>query len=295
MNHVVCVWTVQSNIALHIASAATDVSQAVMMLMTLALTESGSYGREDLVPDMLNECFHIPILHVGETILSLLCLCSNLTLEAPLQTASSLALPPASSLIFELAIGANITLAGFTIQAASPTANTPPNATHYTHGWTWSDQGTVIHGIFGTVMPYIIAFSRQVSQAPCPPAASYLLLKDLVVNYTACGMDWVTIATDISKPIGVRILDIALISSTLSRCCHAWQHNLAAAAIDRTLQDVYEQLHMQASEFWDCHPSHVQRVETPESCAHLSVLCLRSPKEVCLCRQPSPHLASSNS
>ena len=130
------------------------------------------------------------------------CLCSNLTLAASLSSASSLVLQPANSLTFELIMGANLTFAGFAIHAMSPATNVPPQTSNYTHGWTWSVQGLTIHGLFGTVLPYIVEFSSSLEDAP--QANSSLLLKDMVINYTSCGQAWPTVAAIIAQPPGVR-------------------------------------------------------------------------------------------
>ena len=130
------------------------------------------------------------------------CLCSNLTLAASLSSASSLVLQPANSLTFELIMGAKLTFAGFAIHAMSPATNVPPQTSNYTHGWTWSVQGLTIHGLFGTVLPYIVEFATSLEDAP--QANSSLLLKDMVINYTSCGQAWPTVAAIIAQPPGVR-------------------------------------------------------------------------------------------
>ena len=124
-----------------------------------------------------------------------------MTLEAPLATASSLILPQANSLTFELGLGANLTLIGFTIHSASPLTSVPPESTNYTHGWAWANEGVTVHGLFGTVLPYIMSFSSMLKDQS--HSLSRLVLKDMVIVYDTCGLAWSTVATLIAQPPGV--------------------------------------------------------------------------------------------
>ena len=121
-------------------------------------------------------------------------------------------------------MGANLSLAGFKIHATLPATSVPPQTSNYTHGWTWTVQGLTIHGLFGTVLPYIITFTTSLKTAP--EANSSLLLMDMVINYTSCGQAWSTVAGIIAQPPGVRQALIRVLQA-LPATCSCPQHALS--------------------------------------------------------------------
>ena len=112
-------------------------------------------------------------------------------------------------IVWQVASGTNLTLAGLIIDSQDPAASMLPSLAYPPLNLTWLDASNVQMpaSLFGSLLPDFLSFiAEPVQQIDAAHSLAVLTLLDVTIIYHACPPAWVTLAKLLSQPSGVRFV-----------------------------------------------------------------------------------------